>query len=149
MAGRFGSNDCLAEFAADGSPSWSTGCGGPDDNVMRDQAILPDGSVDYEERFSATLNAVLDLRRFPFDKQVLDLEIQSFVWDRSELSMVVNEAQTGFDPDFETPEWKVTAIEGLIDSQSEIRDDREFSSFTFRIHAQRRAGPQSHAAPHE
>lgn len=102
--------------------------------------ILPDGSVDYEERFSATLNAELDLRRFPFDKQLLDMEIQSFVWDSRELSMVVNEAQTGFDADFDTPEWKVTAIDVLISSQSEIRDDREFSSFRFRIHAKRHSG---------
>jgi hypothetical protein len=50
--------------------------------------IFPDGSVDYEERFGATLNAELDLRRFPFDRQKLDIELQSFTWDHAELTIV-------------------------------------------------------------
>ena len=102
--------------------------------------IMPDGTVDYEERLGATLNAELDLRKFPFDRQQLDVEIQSFVWDRNEVVFVANEAQTGFDADFETPEWRVNSVEGLIGARSEVRDDREFSTFTFRIHAQRHAG---------
>ncbi len=89
--------------------------------------IYADGSVDYEERFGATLNAELDLSRFPFDQQALDMELQSFVWDRSEISLVRNQAQTGFDDEFETPEWSVTAVEGLIGAGMEVRDDREFS----------------------
>ena len=102
--------------------------------------ILPDGSVDYEERFGATLNAELDLRRFPFDRQDLDIELQSFVWDRNEVQFVANEAQTGFDADFGTPEWGVVKAEGLIGTRSEIRDDRDFSTYTFRIHAKRHSG---------
>lgn len=102
--------------------------------------IYADGSVDYEERFGATLNAVLDLSRFPFDRQALDMELQSFVWDRSEISLVFNESQTGFDVEFETPEWSVTAVEGLIGTGMEVRDDHEFSNFTFRIHAERQSG---------
>jgi len=102
--------------------------------------ILPDGSVDYEERFGAKLNAELDMREFPFDRQSLDIELQSFVWDRGEVAFIRNEAQTGFDADFETPEWRVTAVEGLIGVRKEIRDDKEFSSYTFRIHARRNSG---------
>ena len=96
--------------------------------------------MDYEERFGATLNAELDLSRFPFDQQALDMELQSFVWDRSEISLVRNQAQTGFDDEFETPEWSVTAVEGLIGAGMEVRDDREFSNYTFRIHAERQSG---------
>lgn len=102
--------------------------------------IMPDGTVDYEERLGATLNAELDLRRFPFDRQQLDVEIQSFVWDCNEVVFVTNEAQTGFDADFETPEWRVTGVDGLIGSRSEVRDDREFSTYTFHIRAGRHAG---------
>ncbi len=102
--------------------------------------IFPDGTVDYEERFGATLNAELDLHEFPFDRQALDMELQAFVWDRAELLLVENEAQTGFDEGFLTPEWSVTGVETLIGSRSDVRDDREFSTFTFRIHAERHAG---------
>jgi hypothetical protein len=102
--------------------------------------IFPDGMVDYEERFGATLNAELDLHEFPFDRQALDMELQAFVWDRTEMLLVANEAQTGFDDGFLTPEWSVTGVETLIGSRSDVRDDREFSTFTFRIRAQRHAG---------
>jgi hypothetical protein len=102
--------------------------------------ILPDGTVEYEERFGAIVNAELDLARFPFDAQTLDLEFQSFVWDQIEQVFVANEEQTGFDPGFETPEWVVTGVRGLVDVRSEIRDDRAFSTYTIQIHAQRQAG---------
>jgi hypothetical protein len=102
--------------------------------------LSPDGMVDYEERFGATLNAELDLREFPFDRQTLDIELQSFSWDRRELSLTANEAQTGFDPGFETPEWSVTSVESVINVQSEIRDDHKFSSYVFRIRAHRHSG---------
>lgn len=90
--------------------------------------ILADGSVDYEERFGATLNAELDLHEFPFDRQIMDMELQSFVWDRGEISFVANEAQTGFEPGLETPEWSVTAVEGSVGFHSNVRDDTEFAS---------------------
>jgi hypothetical protein len=102
--------------------------------------IFPDGTVQYEERFGAVLNADLDLRRFPFDKQVLDLEIQSFVWDQNDLKLIVNEKQLGMDTEFRTPEWTVTGVEAMISQRSEIRDESDFATFTFRIHATRHAG---------
>jgi hypothetical protein len=102
--------------------------------------LLPDGTIQYEERFGATLNAQLDLGRFPFDTQTFDLDLQSFLWDEGDCVFVVNEAQTGFDRDFETPEWTVTSAESLLGVRSEIRDDRDFSTFTLRIHARRNAG---------
>jgi hypothetical protein len=102
--------------------------------------LLPDGTVEYEERFGATLNARLDLGRFPFDAQTFDLDLQSFLWDEGDCVFTINEAQVGFDPDFETPEWSVTGAEALLDVRSEIRDDRAFSTFTLRIHAERNAG---------
>jgi len=102
--------------------------------------IQPDGSVDYEERFGATLNAEFDLRRFPFDRQILDIELQSFVWDRNQTILTINEAQTGLDPDFEVPEWQVTRVEGRTGFRSEIRDETEFSAATFRVHAKRNPG---------
>jgi hypothetical protein len=103
-------------------------------------SILADGTIEYEERFGATLNAELDLRRFPFDEQTFDIELQSFGWDSDELVFAPNQYQTGFDPDFETPEWYVTGTEALVSINSEVRDDREFSTYTFRIHASRYFG---------
>jgi hypothetical protein len=102
--------------------------------------ILPDGTVEYEERFGAKINAELDLARFPFDVQDLELEFQSFLWDQGDSVFVPNEEQAGFDPEFDTPEWVVTAARGSVSSRSEIRDDRSFSAYTFHIRAERKAG---------
>jgi len=102
--------------------------------------IYHDGTVDYEEQFGATLNAELDLRRFPFDHQTFDIEFQSFTWDHRELEFSTNETQTGFDADFETPEWTVSSVESLIDVRSEVRDDHEFSAYSFRVTAGRHSG---------
>jgi len=102
--------------------------------------IFPDGTVQYEESFGAVVNARLDLRRFPFDKQTFDLEIQSFVWDQNDLKLIVNEQQLGMNTDFYTPEWTVTGIEALLSQRSEIRDEVAFSTLTLRIHATRHGG---------
>jgi hypothetical protein len=102
--------------------------------------ILPSGVVQYEERFGATLNADLDLGRFPFDHQTFDVELQSFLWDQADCVFVINEEQTGFDADFVTPEWRVTRTEAVLEIRSEVRDDRAFSTFIFRVHAQRNPG---------
>ena len=102
--------------------------------------ICHDGTVDYEEQFGATLNAELDLRRFPFDHQTFDIEFQSFTWDHRELEFSTNEPQTGFDADFETPEWTVTSVESRIGVRAEVRDDREFSAYSFRVTARRHSG---------
>ena len=103
--------------------------------------ILPDGTVEYEERFGAVVHAEFDLARFPFDDQVLELEFQSFLWDHRDIVFVADEERrTGFDPDFRTPEWIVSDASGSVDVRSEIRDDRDFSTFIFRIHAERQSG---------
>ena len=102
--------------------------------------IFPDGTVEYEERFGAVVHAEFDLARFPFDDQVLELEFQSFLWDHRDAVFVADNERTGFDPAFKTPEWIVTDTASRVDVRSEIRDDRDFSTFTFRIYAERQAG---------
>lgn len=101
--------------------------------------IFPDGTVEYEERFGATVHAEFDLSRFPFDSQVLTLEFQSFLWDLRDTVFVADTESTGFDPDFTTPEWLLTGTDGKIDVQTEIRDDRAFSTYTFSINADRQS----------
>ena len=42
--------------------------------------IYADGTVEYEEKSHAQLEAHYNLRKFPFDRQVLEIEIESFAW---------------------------------------------------------------------
>lgn len=102
--------------------------------------IYPDGKVEYEERFGAVIHAEFDLARFPFDEQILELEFQSFLWDQRDSVFLADDKRTGFDPTFKTPEWIVTETTSSIAVRSEIRDDRDFSTFIFWIRAERQAG---------
>lgn len=102
--------------------------------------IFPGGKVEYEERFGAVVHVEFDLARFPFDEQILELEFQSFLWDQQEFVFLVNDKRTGFDPTFKTPEWIVTETKSSVSVRSEIRDDRDFSTFIFWIRAERQAG---------
>lgn len=42
-----------------------------------DLFVVPNGNVTYTQRFSATLSTSSDLRRFPFDSQILPLVVQA------------------------------------------------------------------------
>ncbi|MBT8450327.1 MAG: hypothetical protein KJO40_00030 [Deltaproteobacteria bacterium] len=50
--------------------------------------VWPDGRVGYAETFDATAETPMELRRFPFDKQALEVFIHPFVYDRDELVLV-------------------------------------------------------------
>ena len=50
--------------------------------------VWPDGRVGYVESFYATVETPMALRRFPFDKQALEIFIHPFVYERDELVLV-------------------------------------------------------------
>ena len=50
--------------------------------------VWPDGRVEYLETFDAKVETPMQLRRFPFDKQSLEIFIHPFVYDRDELILV-------------------------------------------------------------
>lgn len=50
--------------------------------------IWPDGTVLYRETFSAKVEAPMQMRRYPFDRQQLDVFIHPFVYQRGEVVLV-------------------------------------------------------------
>lgn len=94
--------------------------------------IFEDGTVEYEERFSVTIEGNFDLRQFPFDSQQLQIEIESLAWSEEYLVFHEDEALIGFSDTFNLPEWDwnpETDLSTHIESVREIRDDHEFSEF--------------------
>jgi len=102
--------------------------------------VHADGRVEMTARVNATLRARLDYRRFPFDSQVLPIELESFPWNVDEVRLVVDEAHTGFDKLNALTEWEVTGLE--IDSyeKTRIRDVVPFSNLVFNISIKRDSG---------
>lgn len=71
--------------------------------------ILPSGHVKYTMGLTSTFRADLDLRRFPFDRQSLDVRIQSFIYDASRLR---------FQPSGQKPCWAAGRTQSGVDVAS-------------------------------
>ncbi|MFW6197946.1 MAG: hypothetical protein ACOC5B_03700, partial [Myxococcota bacterium] len=105
----------------------------------RTLVIDADGTVEYTERFDAKLHAEVDLRRFPFDRQIFDVQIESFSWSEDYLVFEPLPEKIGFNGDFHTIEWEVLGVGSRVESKREVRSPTRFSKFVFEIRAQRQA----------
>ena len=97
-------------------------------------------TVDYEEQFVAILKSPFDLRKFPFDRQKLQIEIESFIWTKNKLQMHEHGGKIGFSDHFEMPEWTLKTVEGSIETRQEARDRDAFSEFVLNIEVLRKPG---------
>jgi hypothetical protein len=102
--------------------------------------VFEDGTIEYEERFSVTLEAHFDLLHFPFDTQVLEIEIESLAWSESYLLFHQEEDTIGFRRDFELAEWHTADVKTHLESVREIRDRHPFSEFIMLITVERLPG---------
>jgi hypothetical protein len=102
--------------------------------------IFHDGTIEYQEKFSAVLEARYDLRQFPFDEQTLEIEIESFAWPEDILVLHEEEGEIGFSADFQIPEWNTEKVETSIEEKQEIRDREPFSEFFMEIFVSRQSG---------
>ena len=100
--------------------------------------ILSDGTIEYKEKFSAELEAHYDLKEFPFDRQKLEIEIESFAWHDDELIFKMNEEKIGFSNDFEIAEWHIENVESKIESVKDLQDRATFSEFLMEIEVVRK-----------
>ncbi len=102
--------------------------------------IRADGTVDYQELFVAALKSPFDLTRFPFDRQQLEIEIESFSWTADALRFHEETDKIGFSDRFEMPEWRVLTVESSVATRREVRDRAPFSEFALGIEVARKPG---------
>jgi hypothetical protein len=103
--------------------------------------ISPDGAVSYKLSVTATFRSDLDLRRFPFDHETLQVRIQSFVWNRDQMVFVADPGRVGFNPRNTIEELAVTRVSTEI-RQRELAGwapAESYSEFVALIEVQRRA----------
>lgn len=103
--------------------------------------IFEDGTVEYEERFSVTLEANFDLRLFPFDTQHLEIQVESLAWSEDYLIFHEEENMIGFSSEFQLPEWEWNPDVDLttrVESVQELRDQHPFSEFVVDLTVHRR-----------
>ncbi len=99
-----------------------------------------DGTVRHDLNFSAALTGDYDLRRFPFDRQLLELQIESFRWNRDDLVWIPHESAIGFEKEFSIPEWRITRVGSRVEEATAVRSPIPFSRFVLEIEVERESG---------
>ena len=74
-------------------------------------AVWPDGRVEYSESFYVKAETPMDLRRFPFDRQALEIYFHPFAYDRNEVRLVPDDrlART-WDKNVGIADWKLESV---------------------------------------
>jgi hypothetical protein len=106
----------------------------------RELVILPDGTVEYSERFHGKFTFDPALRKFPFDRQNFELHVDSFAWDERSLVFVPYEEKSGYDESIHTQEWNIVAVQKEVHLKKEVRSPHAFSGATLSIEAERESG---------
>ncbi|MBW2424738.1 MAG: hypothetical protein JRG86_10840 [Deltaproteobacteria bacterium] len=107
------------------------------DRVIR---IRHDGAVRQDMNISVDLSTAFDLRRFPFDRQTLALEVESATWDRDQVRFVPNADLTGFAEGFDMPEWRLLGVESRIEEVPVLRSNVPFARNVVEIRIARESG---------
>ena len=113
---------------------------GTPDVANRTLDIAPDGSVSYKLSVTATFRSDLDLRRFPFDRETLEVRIQSFTWSRDQMIFVPDPARIGFNPGVRMKSSTSARCRPRCDSVSSLagRPPSRYSEFAALIEVERR-----------
>jgi hypothetical protein len=100
------------------------------DRVLR---VRHDGTVQSDLNISLSVAADFDLRRFPFDRQRLELAVESFRWPAGDVVLVAEPDATGFSHDFSIPEWRIERVGTRLESSRAPRSASAFSRIVLEI----------------
>lgn len=101
--------------------------------------LEPDGSVTYEERFSAILPLDFDFHKFPFDTQQIPINLESFTWHSGEVVLIPSENGIGLAQDAKAPGWEILGIGSTTAEAREARGDHVFSAIRIQLSLEREA----------
>jgi len=76
----------------------------------RSLVIKPDGTVTYYLGVTSQFRSRCDFSRFPFDRQVLEVKLQSFLYNETEVRFVVDPGMNGFAGGDTCDDLRVTGI---------------------------------------
>jgi hypothetical protein len=102
--------------------------------------IRYDGTVEQDLNIFVPLSGRFDLRRFPFDRQTLQLQLESFVFPSAQVEFVDDPARTGFDSALRLPEWEIVSATGSVSEVDVMRSRERFSRYTLDIVIARKPG---------
>ena len=83
------------------------------------------------------LSTNYDMRKFPFDTQILIAEIESFAWTSKDMIFHLEEELVGFSSEFEVPEFNIEKVEEHLEVRMEPRDRYSFSELVAEVYVRR------------
>ncbi len=110
-----------------------------DERMLR-LLVRPDGTVTLRLEIVRVLRAPLDFRTFPFDRQVLPIHLESYLWDSDELTLEPESVFTGFDPSFGMAEWEVVDLSIEHRVHERVQEQQHYDQLSFLVSIERRAG---------
>ena len=104
--------------------------------------ILPDGTVQAQERFARTLSSGLALQKFPFDLQSLQVVLESLKYDDRTVELVVDSAKVSIGKDSfgSLSEWQIGKISGTNSKSFFPPEQQHYSRITIGINVKRNYG---------
>jgi hypothetical protein len=101
--------------------------------------IFPDGTVEYVLGLTSSFRANLDLRRFPFDDQTLEVRVESFLWTEEQMVFTPDAKRVGFNRESTFEGLRVTGVSSEIRSSEIAGWGTVFSDFVAKIDVERQA----------
>lgn len=101
--------------------------------------VSDDGTVEYQERFNARLSCDLDFRQFPFDRQRLPMQIESFRYDAGQLGFHARPARDLESPRAFLPDWFILGATERTTVDEYNPDQRPYAAYVFTVEVQRKS----------
>jgi hypothetical protein len=105
----------------------------------RSLTIFSDGRVEYEVRMAANFASPMQLSQFPFDKQKLSVQLESFLWTADQVQLIAVENPKHVSQDLQINGWRLDAnnpVTSQVDNEKYVTGDG-YSRFTSTINVQR------------
>ena len=104
--------------------------------------IAPDGTVMVQERFSKTLSSALELQNFPFDRQSLEIVLESLRYDDRTVNLATNlqKLSIGTDSFVSLSEWQIGKIASSDGKSFFPPEQQHYSRVTVKIQIDRHYG---------
>lgn len=99
--------------------------------------VQPDGRVYYAQRLQGTLASPLNLREFPFDKQVLPIHVVAYRYGPEELQFILDQELSGSRGEFSVSGWVIEDGEPRVEPIGLPGTEGEFAAVSFFLVARR------------
>ncbi len=99
--------------------------------------IHPDGRAVLDYAVSATFRSNLNLKRFPFDEQTLDVRVQSFLYEAQNVVFKAPPGEAGFQASGHYEGFKISGVDAKVVLQEANGWIKDFSEYRAEIHLRR------------